>query len=307
VALLFVARVFLGTTLFPPALAAVLVFVVSVAFVALPIFGLFQAASHSWTAKPAWLLLAGGAVIHAAAALLLRSMPPSGLPSVIVEALGQVGLSGWTLGLGVLVAMLIKDKNMILPIAVFLAGFDIFLVFSPKGPTAKFIEAQPEVFQSIAMSVPTPRPTGPEAPAGAAVQPMAFVGPADLFFVATFFVCLYRFKMRVAATAKWLVPVMAAYLLVVLLPTGLGMLPALVPIGATVLLVNRGQFKLSRDEAIGTAMAVGLAVMLAGYGIYSRVTHKRTEPPSVPSSAAPVPNAATRPATPAPDGLDRSR
>lgn len=288
-------------------MATVLVFVVSVAFVALPIYGLFQAAAHPWSPKPAWLLLVGGALIHAAAAFLLRAMPPFGLPSVIVEALGQVGLSGWTLGLGVLVAMLIKDKNMILPIAVFLAGFDMFLVFSPMGPTAKIIEAQPEVFQSIAMSVPAPRPMGPEAPTGAAVQPMAFVGPADLFFVTTFFVCLYRFKMRVAATARWLVPVMAAYLLVVLLPTGLSMLPALVPIGATVLLVNRGEFKLSRDEAIGTALAVGLAIILAGYGVYSRITHKRPESQTAPSNAAPVPDAAALPATRAPAGADRSR
>jgi hypothetical protein len=234
-------------------------------------------------------------------------LPREGFAPVLVEALGQVGLAGWTLGLGVLVATMIKDKNMILPIALFLAGFDMFLVFTPTGPTARFLESQPEVFQSVAMSVPAPQPSGTESTPEARVEPMAFVGPADLFFVATFFVCLHRFKMRVLETARWLVPVMATYLAVVLLPFGLGMLPALVPIGATVLLVNRREFQLSRDEKLGTALTALIAFGLAAYGLFARLTQTPQDGRSAPSTEGRVPSAATPPETPAPGGPGRSR
>ena len=72
-----------------------------------------------------------------------------------MEAIAQLGLMIWATGLGGLIGLLLKDKNLILPVAVFVIGFDMFLIFSPLSFTSKAVEQNAEVFQTVAMSVPS--------------------------------------------------------------------------------------------------------------------------------------------------------
>ncbi|MCW5937144.1 MAG: hypothetical protein KIT11_07555 [Fimbriimonadaceae bacterium] len=277
---LFALRVVLGLVSAPPPVAMVLTLVVTVLFVGLPVLAFFRAASFPWSFKSSIAFVVAGAALHAGCAVLLGSvLPRVGLATVFVQALAQLGLMVWTLGLGAFLAQLIREKNLILPVALFLAGFDAFLIFNPASPTTALIQGRPEFFRSVAMDVPALKVATPEAETTARVEPIAFVGPADLFFIATFLVCLFKFKMRVKETARWLVPVLAVYLVVVLLPIGLGMLPALVPIGATVLLVNRREFQLTGEERAATIGVGLLALALAGFGIYRAATYRPPEPP----------------------------
>src|SRR5690606_34224615 len=122
-------------------------------------------------------------------------------------------------------------------VAIFLAGMDAFLILMPYTPQAQIVAQNPEVVGNLGLRVPAVKSAVPgEAPVPIGVQDLGFVGPADLFISAMFFAALFRYRMRPRQTAIWLGPVLVAYLFVVLLS---GMpLPALVPIGITVLIVN---------------------------------------------------------------------
>lgn len=267
----FVLTVLAGVLSAPPAVAVGLSVVAAVFFVGLPILGLFSGSAHGWTAKGALVPLLAGVALHGGAFLTIRSFKLEGLPGLLLQASMQVGVMAWCLGLGALVAILIRERNMLLPVAIFLAGMDAFLILSPLTPQAQIAAENPEVIKNIGYTVPMVRASGPDAPAGVGLQDMVYIGPADLFISAVFFACLFRYGMRARATATWLVPVLVGYLFLVLL-TGMP-LPALVPIGITVLAVNWREFQLSRDEKQATWLVTVIALGLAGWGVYNRLTY----------------------------------
>jgi hypothetical protein len=200
----------------------------------------------------------------------------------------QLGMLFWTLGLGILVSILIREKNMLLPIAIFLAGLDALLILTPFTPQAKIAAENPEVVGNLGLRVPGVRSTAVEN-LPVAVTDIGFVGPADLFISAMLFACLFRYRMRPRETAIWLIPVLIAYLFLVLLiqlP-----LPALVPIGLTALIVNWREFKLAKDEKTATWLVAFIALAMTAYGFYARATYKPPAPQadSLPSSGAPTP------------------
>lgn len=309
--LLLLIRLGLGFVVVPDAVAIVGSLVVSLLLVGLPIVALFRAASFPWNWKRATIVLFGGAALHLVGVGLMQGPMQSDV-GVVVASFSQLGLLTWCLGLGVMLALLIKDRNLILPVAIFLAGFDAFLVFSPVGPTHQIVERQPALFESIAMSVPQVRgETGAREHPGAQLVPMAFVGPADLIFVGGFFVVLYRFRMRVRQTARWLIPVLGAYLLTVVVfgrtqlgPISLGMLPAMLPIGLTIYFVNRKEFVLTPGEKAATIGIALLSLGMAVAGIAMALTMPQPdsspEPATVPARPKPPESANS----PAPAALD---
>ncbi len=296
--MLFALRVLLALVAVPPTASIVLSLVVSIIFVAAPIAAMFGASSSPWTPKLGLGFLLLGAALHGAAAILnTRVLPPSGLAFVLVDAAGQFGLLLWCQGLGALLAQLIKDKNLVLPIALFLAGFDMFLVFAPVAPTHRMVREQTQMAQNVLMKVPKVQSTieASQRP-GAHVVTLAMVGPADLFFMATFFVCMFRFGMRTRQTVKWLTPVVCGYLLVVIVfggtqigPISLGMLPAMAPIGCTVLLVNRREFAMQRSEKALTWVVAAIALGLAAMGFTMAIRTPEAPLPEADGAAAPAP------------------
>lgn len=270
-------RVVLAYLSAPPLVALVLSLVLAVLFVAAPLYGLYRGSQAAWTRPLALGMILGGVAIHAVGGLLLaRVLPEVGLLTVLVGSLVQIGLLTWCLGLGAMLALSIRDKNLIVPIALFLIGFDMFLVFAPVAPTHRMLQDQAEFAQQALMGVPrVATPEERREHEGAKVVEIAKVGPADFFFVAGFFALLARFKMRVRQTLMWLAPVLALYLLVVIVfghlyigPISLGMLPAMVPIGLTFLLVNRREFSLNKEEKASTALVAAIAFGLAIAGIW---------------------------------------
>lgn len=282
IAALFVLRIVLGFVLLPLNVAVALDFVVTVVFVSVPIIALFKAAFFEWTPKIGAVFLVCGGLVHALCVVLLQtSLGNSGFAFVFAQSLVQAAIPVWTLGLGALVASLVKDKNLIVPFAAVLAGLDMFLVFNPDAPTSKAVRQNPALFHSLAYNVPAARVAAPSQPEGAMVVPMAFVGPADLLFIAAFFVLLTRFQMKTKETVKWLAPVMVVYLALVMAPRlGLNMLPALVPIGATVLIVNRKEFSMSKEETVMTWGAVIVALALATTGLVKHFQARAEERPA---------------------------
>lgn len=222
--------------------------VATVVFVGLPIVVIAAMARIEW--RP-WAAILACLFCLGVVALLADASNP------FVSGFVQIARFGWPAALGVLIAGMVRDRNLLLPIALVLATVDILAVFAPAGTVRQGLE-NPDIrpiFDALAYQVPT---------AGTA-QPLAQMGPADPLFISMFLYAIRKFDMSFRATLWWMIPALAAYLGIVLLfgnrmlyGFSLGALPALVPVGIVVVLVNRKHFKPSRQEA---AMTWGVAAL----------------------------------------------
>lgn len=279
-AVLLVLRLTLGQiTVQSPAVALVGKIILAILFLGGPIWALWHV-GRELTTKKSLIMLLGGVALHFLgmfASSQLGTQPS--YAKVVLEALAMTGLTVWTAGLGGLVAALIKDRNLIPPIALFLAGLDVFLVFNPVSVTQIVLTQRPEIFNKVAYRVPS-----------FGIQPGTLIGPADFFILGLFFVAIHRFEMRKVPTLRWVMGILIGYLLVVeffgdlsLGPISLGALPALVPIGLTCLLVNRTEFNPSEEERKAIWGVGFVALLVAALGIYRAAT----QPP--PKVIAPTP------------------
>jgi hypothetical protein len=296
-AILIVLRIVVGVVSFPIGSLRTMNVVVSVLFIAVPILGFYRGGSFKWTYRTAWLMVACGAASQLAFwAAQAPNEPP--LAQGVFSSLSQTGLLLWTFGLGAALALFLRDKNLILPMSIFLALFDIWLVFAPEGIASHAASAPSSLAGQFlhnggAFIVPAPA----IRPQGGYAAPLAFVGPADWLFLAMFFVALYRFNMRTRATLYAMIPTLAAYLLIVLVfgnvelgPFRLGALPALLPIGTVILAVNWREFKLTKDEIYSTILilVLGIGVVTWRLIVSNRAQEQRPAPSNpVPDQGAP--------------------
>jgi len=279
VALLFILRTALAFITLPPTPAMVASILTTSIFIIIPFVGLFCGSAFDWKPPQAWILLLTGVVLHAGSFVFLRQVRVDPLTGLILQNFMQLGMLFWTLGLGVLVSILIREKNMLLPIAIFLAGMDALLILTPFTPQARIAAENPEIIGNIGLRVPEVRVATPGIPqAPIAISDIGYVGPADLFISAMFFAAMFRYGMRAKQTAIWLVPVLIIYLFLVLL-TRIP-LPALVPIGLTALIVNWKEFKLAKDEKVATWGVTVIALAMTAYGAYAKATYKPPIPPT---------------------------
>jgi hypothetical protein len=167
-----------------------------------------------------------------------------------VPGLRGLLLITFAVAFGSLVARLIREIKLLLPVAVVLAIVDLYVVFggglvaqanSGKAPAAQV------AMQSLTVGL-TPRPAANvNAPA-----PLA-VGFADYLFVALFFACFARFGMPARRTFVVLCSILCLYMVAVIV---LRLdLPALIPIAAVVVGCNLSAFRYKRDEAFAMLYA----------------------------------------------------
>lgn len=288
-----ILRVALGFVALPTSALPLANTLLAAIYLGVPILALYFAAGAGWSVRTSLFYLIAGIALHAAGYLLTTFvLGERGLAAGIVNAIAfNIGQPMWCVGLGTLVATRITDKNMLVPMGIFLAWFDAFMVFAPVGVAAQVIQIAPKVLAAVASPVPTvsDKPTTGFAQAG------AYIGPADFVFIAMFFAALFTFRLNPARTLRWMVPVLVIYLFVVLV-FGFA-LPALIPISAVVLLVNWREFRMKRDEWVGTAVAAALGIGLFAWGI----SQPPPKPRVVPSPTADDPASGGSPQTPAPD------
>lgn len=287
----------------PDAVVQPINLIVAMVFIAAPILGLFWASDATWRTREGFKLLVIGILIQVFFTLALRELPNNLFLKTIVSSVAQSGLLLWCAGLGAVLAAALKERNLFLPVALFLIGFDIFLVFTPQAPTRAILEQRPEIFESVAMRVPGVQ-SASEPISNVAVS--AFVGPADFFFLFMFFVALHRFQLRRTATLRWTIAMMIVYLVTVLLfgsvkiaGLSLGALPAMVPIGGAFLLVNWREFQLNKEERMMTAIVGIIAAALAFWGI--RAALMTPAPRAEPSPSPAAQGAPESPGSPAPN------
>jgi len=279
----------------------------SAVFFAIPIVGLFVASRGTWTLRASAALIGAGISIQAISILILRSkLPPA--TEIIVFSVSQIALLAWCAGLGGALSALIKERNLILPVAIFLAGLDAFLVTYPYSWVNRVVNNAPQILQTVGYNLPR---VSAEPISTAPVQISATVGPADFFFLFMFFICVHKFNMRERATLIAMVATLLAYLVVVLGfgdlslgPVSLGALPVLLPMGIVLLALNLDQFKLNTEEKVGTWLFTIIAIGLAWFGINQAGIAKATRAAPVNSVPAQEPQAPQ--GLPAPTGQGQS-
>ncbi len=164
--------------------------------------------------------------------------------------------------IGVSVARLVREMNMLLPISIALALVDMYAVFG-GGVVSQATHGQSQTavraMQALTVKLPTSHPNG-----GAAPMQLA-VGFADFLFIALFFSCFQRFKIPSKRILIALCLLLIGYMAVVAL-FGLA-LPALVPIAVVMIGMNVRRFKYKRDELFALIYAGLICAVIAG--VYS--------------------------------------
>ncbi len=256
---MFLVRLALGYVPFPIAILPYLNVALAAGFLALPVYAVFRVAEYPWKFFHGFILIATGVALQFGLLALDDRLKLQGSLRGVVIGLSQLGLPLWCTGLGVLLGAGVKDKNILIPVSIFLAVYDMFLVLTPVGPTSQLLK-NTKILQNVGMSVPKAE----AAPTVGTAAIQAYIGMADIVFLAAFFVAIFRFQMRAKETMKALLWALSAYLIFVL-GTGISM-PALVPIGLVVLIVNRKEFKLSKDEWASTGVVAALGIALLAWG-----------------------------------------
>lgn len=151
--------------------------------------------------------------------------------------------------IGYLVSLRVRDRNLLLPVVMFAAYVDFWTV--TQGPVSAVLKKAPEVALAVAAPIPA-------AGTGAFV-PRTFVGPGDFLFMALVFAAVHRLALDGARNYWFIFAGMTLGMLAVMFGF-LPALPALVVLAISVVAANWGKFRLTRQEALSTAI-VGLLLL----------------------------------------------
>ncbi|MGC9317699.1 MAG: hypothetical protein ACP5KN_06665 [Armatimonadota bacterium] len=176
-------------------------------------------------------------------------------------------LFGCVLG-GRLLSRILRERNLMLPIALVLALADVFTVL--MGPTRAMLERAPEVVTRLSVKLPqVGSAAGPEGVKGLAH--IATMGPGDLVFAALFFACVVRFGLNLRASFWWIFAAVALGLAAIVVIPGAPPLPVLPLMALGFLIANRGSFSLTAREKRDLVIALAfLIVLFAGLGYLTR-------------------------------------
>jgi hypothetical protein len=179
-----------------------------------------------------------------------------------------VGLSA----LGMLLSRIIRERNVLLPVALVAMPIDYVGAMTNIGFTNNVVKNAPSVVAAV--SVPVPHVGG--------LHPLALIGPGDALFMAFFFSAIQRLRMNERGTFWWMASLLAATMLLVLV-TGLP-IAALVPMGIAVIAANAGFFKLKREEVFAVIYAALIVFVIVG--VFYVVAHRYMAVPPPPTPTA---------------------
>lgn len=157
--------------------------------------------------------------------------------------------------LGILIAPIIREPNVLLPVALVSMPIDILGAMTPIGFTQNVVAHNPGLVQNLSVPVPS---FGGGLHGG--IHAIGFIGPGDALFMAFFFAVVLRLQMNTRGTF-WLMYALLTATMLIVLVEGYN-IAALVPMGLAILLANSRYFKLKRAEVFATIYAGGMILVL---------------------------------------------
>lgn len=186
---------------------------------------------------------------------------PEKLPTLkpLLMALASVSFLVACSFAGRLLALIVRERNLLLPVALVAGLADIFTVFA--GPTGEALKHAPKLVEKLSVAIPKlGSATG--AAGGAGLTHVASAGLGDFIFVTFFLVSCARFGLRGGRSMWWIFGLAGLAMMSVLLLPFVPALPLLPFIAAGFLLANLGVFRLSREERLSTIAVVALLIVL---------------------------------------------
>ena len=205
--------------------------------------------------------------------------------------------------LGVLLSPIIREPNVLLPVALISMPIDYLGAMTAIGFTHDIVRRHPGIVKPI--SIPVPSVGGAANHLGLA--PIAFIGPGDALFVAFFFAVVLRLNMNIRGTFWWIYGLLTATMLFVLSPWGFN-IAALVPMGLAVLLANFRYFKLKREEVFATLYAgILILALVTGFYFYAHSRFVRADTHGITTEGTTDAKPASPHSNPAPGGAAANR
>lgn len=145
---------------------------------------------------------------------------------------------------GMLVSRIIRDRNMVLPVAIVAAIVDVLTVF--RGPVGRILEGAPDLVAKVSVGIPQLGVA--TAPAGSPQAGfISFMGPGDFVFLGIFMAGIWRFRMN-APTTFWAIYAFSLIGMLVISSPSAPYVPGLPFIAGALLLANFHEFRLTRAE-----------------------------------------------------------
>lgn len=228
-------------------------------------------------ARPRPLVSGVGAVACVAlfAGFYTLSVPYGQNPPLVLQFLQGLMVTLGCTFLGLLLSPIIREPNVLLPVALIAMPIDYLGAMTSIGFTSQVVKNHPNIVKGISVPVPS---VGASAHHGG-LHPVGFIGPGDILFVAFFFAVVLRLNLNGRGTFWWIYGLLTATMIFVLSPGGFN-IAALVPMGLAVLLANFRYFKLRREEVFATLYA-GLLIIALVTGFYLYYTHTQKHRPAV--------------------------
>lgn len=160
--------------------------------------------------------------------------------------------------LGILLSRIIREPNVLLPVALIAMPIDYVGAMTSVGFTHAVEQHAPSVVSNV--SVPVPTIGGMHSALG--VHPLAFIGPGDGLFIAFFFAAVQTMALNWRGTFWWMYALLTIAMLMVL---GWGFpIAALVPMGLAVIVANVRFFHFKRSELFAMGYAILLVLVVVG-------------------------------------------
>ncbi len=216
-----------------------------------------------------------------------RSVPPHYHRSLLMGLTITLGCAF----LGILLAPIIREPNVLLPVALVSMPIDFLGAMTSIGFTQNVVTHNPGFVRDVSVPVPS---IGGGLHGG--IHPIGFIGPGDALFMAFFFAVVLRLKMNTRGTFWLMFGLLTATMLIVLVQ-GYN-IAALIPMGLAILIANYSYFKLKRDEVFATVYAGAMIlVLVTGFYFYSHSHFYRSDSKGNSNAARnPIRSAPGRPA-----------
>ncbi len=237
----------------PPAVGAV---VVTLLFT---LGALAAAAAGARVELPAWVELAG-MLLGIFDWFMLASLGATSEYGrlMAVPAADVILLLALILG-GRLLSRIVRERSLVIPVALVLALADIFTVF--LGPTALALEEAPELVAAVSVKLPAMgSATGPAGVAG--LRHVATLGPGDTFFATLLFAVVLRFGLDLRRSFWWMYAIVGVVLAAAVAVPGMPPLPVLPLMAVGFLVVNWRDVRLTRTEWVYVAIVFAVVIAL---------------------------------------------